>query len=102
MVGCVPPARVWLIPALSVGLLMWHKLGGLIISIEVNYISHYSKSPVHAMLSTSFNSLPPVKVSRFLRRIAHLYHICSFQQPSSTSTPSLSLVFVPLSDHGWQ
>lgn len=56
------PSARWVLPtpALVVVLLMQHKLGGLIISTEVNYISHYSKSPVHAMLSTSFNSLPPV------------------------------------------
>lgn len=58
------PSAWWVLPtpALAVVLLMQHKSGGLIISIEVNYISHYSKSPVHAMLSTSFNSLPPVTV----------------------------------------
>lgn len=66
----IPSPSVWWVlptasaglptPALVVVLLTQHRLGGLIISIEVNYISHYSKSPVHAMLSASFNSLPPV------------------------------------------
>lgn len=81
---------------------MQHKLGGLIISTEVNYISHYSKSPVHAMLSTSFNSLPPVKSGRVLHRTARLYPIRPFRQQFSPSTPSPLFAFVPLSVHGWQ
>lgn len=78
-------------PVLVVVLLMQHKLGGLIISIEVNYISHYSKSPVHAMLSTSFNSLPPVTVD-FCTELL-LYIPCLFQARSSMSALLLPLLF---------
>lgn len=90
--GAGAPAPGGRTPAPAGALLMQHDLGGLIISIEVNYISRYSESPVRAILSTSFNSLPPVHFGRFLHRIAHLYHICPFQQQSSTSTPSLPSV----------
>lgn len=100
--GCRCPRAGCRIPAPAGAPLLQHKLGGLIISIEVNYVSRYSKSPVHAILSTSFNSLPPVNFSRFLHRIAHLYHICPFQQRSPTSTASLPFVSVPRGVRGRQ
>lgn len=72
---------------------MQHKLGGLIISIEVNYISHYSKSPVHAILSTSFNSLPPVTVDFCTELLLHAP--CPLQAPSSLPALCSILLFFP-------
>lgn len=87
------PSACWGLPtpALAVVLLMQHELGGLIISTEVNYISHYSKSPVHAMVSTSFNSLPPVTVD-FCTELL-LYIPCPFQACSSLLDHPLPLLF---------
>lgn len=80
-------------PALAVVLLMQHRLGGLIISIEVNYISHYSKSPVHAMLSTSFNSLPPVTVDFCIELLLYIPH--PFLERSSMLALCLLLLLFP-------
>lgn len=75
-----------LCPLLAVGplvvLLLWHKLEGLIISIEVNCISHYSKSPVRATLSTSFNSLPLWNsADSHIELIVKLTHVPSNSNP---------------------